>query len=189
MDSETTTQLAWLTEGRDVAVLYWPREADEAARLESEGIAHLLLVEDGAAPPVSASCLEDWLMLPATDREVHIRLVNLAKRAANHPRRPSVDEFGQLKYGARSVFLSPIDNRLARALIENFGAVVAEPELIDQVWPEGATNQALRVHFSRLRQRIASLDLTIQCVRHAGYLMAESGTVNPGAVAASASSG
>jgi len=128
-------------------------------------------------------------MLPATDREVHIRLVNLAKRAANHPRRPSVDEFGQLTYGGRSVFLSPIDNRLARTLIERFGAVVAEQELIDQVWPEGATNQALRVHVSRLRQRIASLDLTIQCVRHTGYLMAETSTVNPRAVAASASSG
>jgi hypothetical protein len=189
MDSNTTTQLAWLTEGRDVAVLYWPREAEEAARLEREGVAHLLLVEDGEAMPVSASCLEDWLMLPATDRELQIRLVNLARRAARHPRRPSVEEFGQLKYGGRSVFLSPIDNRLARALIDNFGAVVAEQALIDHVWPEGATNQALRVHVSRLRQRISSLDLTIQCVRHAGYLMAETGTVNPGAVAASESSG
>jgi hypothetical protein len=173
MNSDTTTYLAWLTEGRDVAVLYWPREADEAARLDGQGIAHLLLVAEGEAPPVSSSCLEDWLSLPASDREIHIRLVNLAKRAANHPRRPSVDEFGQLSYGGRGVFLSPIDHRLARALVESYGTVVAEQELIEQVWPEGATNQALRVHVSRLRQRIRPLELTIRCVRHTGYVMTE----------------
>jgi len=168
MNSEKTSHLAWLTEGRDVAVLYWPREADEAERLEAQGLARLLLVEEGEAPPVSSSCLEDWLTLPATEREIQIRLVNLARRAANHPRRPVINEFGQLKFGSGFAFLSPIDHRLAEALIERYGTVVEEQELLDFVWPEGATNQALRVHVSRLRQKLLPLELTIRCVRHAG---------------------
>ncbi len=165
--------LTWITETRNVAVLRWPAEAEEAERLEREGIPHLLLVEPDAAPPVTGSCFEDWLTLPASDLEVRTRMLGLARRAAHHSPVPSVDELGHLSYRGRSTFLSPIDQRLAHLLIDRFGAVVAERALIDFVWPEGATNQTLRVHVSRLRQRVEPIGLTITCVRQKGYVMGE----------------
>ena len=145
----------------------------EAHRLDRQGIPRLLLVGPDATPPTTGSCLEDWLRLPATDLEIQARLVNLAKRAAHHPRPPTVDELGQLTHRGRSLFLSPIDQRLAQALVENFGAIVTETELIETVWPEGASNQVLRVHVSRLRQRLQPLELTIKCARNTGYVLAE----------------
>jgi hypothetical protein len=173
MDAMDTARLDWLTESRDVAVLYWPAEAEEAERLDRGGIPHLLLVDPEATPPSSGSCFEEWLTLPASDLELHARLVNLAKRAASHPRPPAVDDFGQLTHRGGSIFLSPIDQRLVQALIENYGGIVADSELIRMVWPEGASNQVLRVHVSRLRQRLKPLGLTIKCARKAGYVIGE----------------
>ena len=173
MTNSDVSNVSWLTESRGVVVLQWPDESAEAQRLEGEGVPHLLLVADGAAPPVTGSCFEDWLSLPATDLEIRTRLVGLAKRAAHHSPRPQVDEVGQCTHRGRSVFLSPIDQRLAQMLVEHFGSVVTERELIAHVWPEGATNQALRVHVSRLRQRVEPIGLNITCARGTGYVITE----------------
>jgi DNA-binding response OmpR family regulator len=159
-------------------VLNWPEEAEEAERLEKEGIPRLLLVAVGATPPTSGSCLEDWLALPASDLEVEARLTNLARRAANHPRPPTIDAFGQLTYRGRSRFLSPVEQRLAQTLIESFGAIVEEGDLRTKVWSDGASEQRLRVHVSRLRRRLLPIDLTIKCVRNAGYLMCEASALD-----------
>jgi hypothetical protein len=173
MEAMESTRLAWLTESREVAVLYWPDEAEEADRLDRGGIPHLLLVDPHATPPVSGSCLREWITLPANDVELQARLANLAKRAASHPRPPAIDDFGQLVHRGNSLFLSPIDQRLAQTLVESFGGIVADKTLIETVWPAGGTNQVLRVHVSRLRQRLKPLGLTIKCARNAGYVMAE----------------
>ena len=175
MASVDISDVSWLTATRDVAVLHWPAEQAEAERLVQEGAPHLLLVAQGEDPPVTGACLEDWLTLPATDAEIRARMLGLAQRAAHHNRVPRVDDLGHLSHRGRSVFLSPIDQRLAHALIERFGEVVAEPALIEAVWPEGATNQALRVHVSRLRQRIAPIGLNVKCVRSSGYVMTDGG--------------
>jgi DNA-binding response OmpR family regulator len=84
-----------------------------------------------------------------------------------------VSEFGELSHRGRSLFLSQLDQRVAELLVEQFGAVIPESELRNQVWPEGATQQALRVHVSRLRRRIAPLGLTIISIRCKGYVMRE----------------
>jgi len=173
MPSLATTNTGWLTATRDVVVLHWPAESTEATRLRAEGIPHLLLVEEGAEPPLTGSCLEDWLTLPTTDLEIRARLLGVAQRAVHHNRLPRVDELGHLSHRGRSVFLSPTDQRLAHALIDRFGEVVPEQELIEFVWPEGATNKALRVHVSRLRQRIVPIGLRVTCVRSSGYVMTD----------------
>jgi hypothetical protein len=175
MASVDISNVSWLTATRDVVLLQWPAEAAEAQRLVRDGVPHLLLVADGETPPVTGACLQDWLALPATDAEIRARMLGLVQRAANHYRVPHVDELGHLSHRGRSVFLSPIDQRLAHALIEHFGQVVAELDLIEAVWPEGATNQALRVHVSRLRQRIVPIGLRVKCVRSSGYVMTEGG--------------
>jgi Transcriptional regulatory protein, C terminal len=173
VDSTDVARLTWLTQSREVVVLYWPAQADEAQRLDRQCIPHLLLVDSGSTPPSFTSCLGDWMTLPASDLELQTRLVNLAQRAASHPRPPIVDDLGQLTYRGRSLFVSPIDQQLLHVLVESFGAIVTEAALIEKVWPEGAKNQVLRVHLSRLRRRLAPLGLTIKCARNAGYVMAE----------------
>ena len=97
----------------------------------------------------------------------------LEHRASKHPARPTVDEYGQIAHRGRALFLSPLDQRIARLLVECFGAVVHDNELLDQVWPVGGSSQALRVHVSKLRRRVAAIGLTITSVRNVGYVMRE----------------
>ncbi len=169
--SSACARLAWLRQSGDVVVLHWPGEADQAGQLDAIGVPHLLLVDAGADPPASGSCLRDWVWADAPDTEVETRLVTLAGRAACHPSRPTLDDFGQLAYRDASLFLSPLDQRLARALIDRFGELVGEHDLLAAAWPAGASEGALRVHVSRLRRRLMPFGLSITCVRAAGYVM------------------
>jgi DNA-binding response OmpR family regulator len=109
--------------------------------------------------------------MPATDADVLARLHALEHRLKNHPQLPTIDQYGELTYRQGSVFLSPIEQRLAQALIERIGDVITDDELCTTVWPEGANTQSLRVVVSRLRGRIAPLGLKIECVRDVGYVM------------------
>jgi len=155
----------------DVVVLRWPEQAADVRRLDALGVPRLLLVEPGAAPPETASCLQDWIRLPADDGDVRARIAVLSLRPACHPSRPEVDDVGQLSYRGWSIFLSPLDERLCRVLIEHFGCLVDEDTLEHLGWPGGATVQAVRVQVSRLRRRIAPLGLGITRARNSGYVM------------------
>lgn len=155
----------------DVVVVRWPEQAADVRRLDALGVPRLLLVEPGAAPPETASCLQDWIRLPADDADVRARIAVLALRPACHPSRPAIDDVGQLSYRGWSTFLSPLDERLARALIAHFGHLVAEDMLEHEGWPDGTSVQAVRVQMSRLRRRIAPLGLGITRARNSGYVM------------------
>ena len=163
--------MIWLSQHRDVQVLRWPDDASE--RLDSAAGPCLWLVAPDARPPDATSCLEDWTWLPASEVEIQARLAALVTRAANHPAPPALDEFGQLIYHGRSLYLSPTDELIVRALIDVFGEVVGDDQLLEAAWPDGGTPQALRVHISRLRRRLAPLGLALRCIRGAGYLMAD----------------
>jgi hypothetical protein len=167
------SRLVYAGISRDVVVLRWPEQEGERERLEHLGIPRLLIVESGVAPPNGDSCLEDWLRLPADDCDVRARLLSLARRAQRHPMVPVVDDFGQLTHRGVSVFLSPVDQRVAEVLVESFGTAVRDEELARRAWPAGSSGQTLRVHISRLRRRIAQLGLTITSVRNVGYVLHE----------------
>jgi Transcriptional regulatory protein, C terminal len=170
---EAVGRLVYASMSRDVVVLRWPEQGAERERLERLAIPRLLIVEAGTEPPPSESCLEDWLRLPAEDCDVRARLLALSRRAACHPMVPVLDDFGQLTHRGVSVFLSPVDQRVAQVLVESFGAAVRDAELARRAWPAGSSEQTLRVHISRLRRRISELGLTITCVRNVGYVMRE----------------
>lgn len=153
----------------NVVVMRWPEQRAEAERLFSLGVPVLWLVEPRSSPPSSSTCLEDWLRLPADDQDVRARLEALSMRAAHHPAVPELDGFGQLSFAGRRVFLSLIDERVARVLVESFDRVVAEDRLLYDVWPDGGKTNKVRVHISRLRKRLLPLDLEITAVRHHGY--------------------
>jgi len=166
---------------RDVVVLRWPDEAPEVERLAAAHLPRLLLVESEADPPEGGDCEQDWIRLPADNRDVSARLRALGDRAARHHALPEVDEHGRLHHRARWVSPSPIEQRLVAVMVERFGAVVTTEELLARAWSEDPpTSNALRVHMTRLKKRIGPLGLTIRGVRPSGYVLEESGVREAG---------
>ena len=76
----------------DIVVVRWPSEQADRERLADQGRPRLLLVAPDAEPPDGRDCLEDWIRLPAEDRDVAARLHSLEVRAARHQPVPEADE-------------------------------------------------------------------------------------------------
>jgi Transcriptional regulatory protein, C terminal len=155
----------------DVVVVRWPEQRNEAERLARLERPHLLLVEPGVDPPQLHGCLNDWIRLPTTDRDIRARRAALAARAEHHPPAPTLDAYGELSFRGRRVFLSPIDQRLATLLIRRYGHAVADAELFACVWHNEGEPARVRGHISRLRKRIQPLGLEITAIRGFGYRM------------------
>ena len=156
----------------DVVVVRWPEDRAEVRRLAAANVPRLLLVAADADAPPDGGCEQDWIRLPALDRDVAARLEALAGRAARHASAPELDDHGRLHFHGRWVAPSPVEHRLVSALVERFGDVVAAEELLGRAWPdEVPQSNALRVHLARLRRRIAPIGLCVRVVRPAGYVL------------------
>jgi DNA-binding response OmpR family regulator len=156
----------------DVVLVRWPEEDARLRQLRDTGSPRLLLLNGESEPPESADCLEDWIRLPADDRDVRARVARLSSRADTQQPAPEVDGDGLLRYRSRWVALSPVESALAITLVDRFGAVVGRDTLARRAWPDGTpTRNALDVHMLRLRRRIASLGVEVRTVRSRGYLM------------------
>lgn len=158
----------------DVALLRWPAEERRRSELAQASRPRLLLVEAGEDPPAPADCLEDWVILPATDVELSHRVRALLQRGCRHQLRvrPWLDGDGVLRMGDAWTTLPPVESRLAGALMDRFGAVVSRDALARAGWPGGAPGRnALDVHLVRLRRRVGPVGLVIRTVRSRGYLL------------------
>jgi hypothetical protein len=107
----------------DVVLVRWPEENLHLGELRGAGTPRLLLVGPDASPPDSVDPLEDWIRLPAEDRDVRARVATLEARASNGAAVPEIDDDGLLRFRDRWVSLSPVERELAGALVERFGAV------------------------------------------------------------------
>ena len=174
MDAIGAARFSWLIESRDVAVLYWPDEADEAERLEREGMPHLLLVDPEATPPTSGSCLAGVADAAGARR-----------RAPDPARRTSPS-------GPRAI-PAPTDGRRVRAA--DAPRQVALPVAASTICSRSADRDlrddrdrrrphrarvarrgdepGARVHVSRLRQQLRPLGLAIKCAANSGYMMTD----------------
>ncbi len=160
----------------DVVLLRWPDEQARRDELLSTAQPRLLLLEDGAAPPVPGDDLEDWIRLPAGEADLHARVEGLRRRIeARVAPLPKLDEDGVLRLASHWVSLPPVEARLMGALLERYGAVVSRDALGRAGWPAGSPGRnALDVHMLRLRRRLEPLDLVIRTVRSRGYLLERS---------------
>lgn len=151
----------------------WPAEQARRVELQREGRARLLLLEGGAAPPSAVDELEDWIRIPAEERDRDARIEQLRRRAAGRSSAPPrLDADGVLRFGDRWVALPPVEARLISALVERYGAVVSRDALARAGWPAGAPGRnALDVHVLRLRRRLGPLALAIRTVRSRGYVL------------------
>lgn len=157
----------------DVALVRWPDDGDRRELLVTQGVPRLLLVRDGSDPPPPPDCLEDWIRVPADEREVRDRVDYLRRRSGYHEdAAPALDEHGVLRYHGRWVSLPPVEARLMTALLERLGSVVSRDALSRAGWPGGiAGRNALDVHVLRLRRRLEDVGLAIRTVRARGYLL------------------
>ena len=150
----------------------WPLERERLERLRAEGRPRLVLVEDGAPPPVSADVLEDWIRVPAEEVDLRARADGLARRADAQAAPPTLDGDGVLRVESRWVALPPVEARLVAALLNRIGAVVSRDALARAGWPSGAPGRnALDVHVLRLRRRLSGVGIAIRTVRSRGYLL------------------
>jgi DNA-binding response OmpR family regulator len=157
----------------DVVLVRWPAEESRRDELRQAGRPRLLLLENGAAPPVTGDALEDWIRVPAGEIDLRARVDGLLQRAsADLEPSPALDEDGVLRLGDRWVSLPPVEARLTAALLDRYGAVVSRDALARAGWPAGAPGRnALDVHMLRLRRRLSPLALAIRTVRSRGYLL------------------
>src|SRR4051812_15533990 len=156
----------------EVEELQLPADSNRLAKLREMGAPRLIVVSDDTEPPLPLDCLEDWVVVGASTREIEARRRALALRASQHAVRPALDDDGLLHHRDSWVSLSPVEQMLASAMLDRFGAVVTREVLADRAWPNGVpTRNALDVHVLRLRRRIAPLGLEIRTVRSRGYLM------------------
>ena len=159
--------------GKDVVLVRWPDDGIRRELLIADRVPRLLLLCDGADPPVPPDCLEDWVRMPCDEVEVRTRVEHLRLRIHSHrDETPALDDDGVLRYGGRWVSLPPVEARLTAALLDRFGAVVSRDSLGRAGWPSGVNGRnALDVHVLRLRRRIAPIGLAIRTVRARGYLL------------------
>jgi len=150
----------------------WPEEEDRLTGLQTTSTPRLLFVEGGGEPPDSGDCLQDWVRVPVDERELRSRVTALVARAERHGRRPEIDGDGLLRFRTRWVDLPRVEHALAAALVDRFGAVVGRETLARAAWPQDRPSRnALDVHMSRLRRRIAPIGLGVRTVRSRGYLL------------------
>jgi len=156
----------------DVVRLRWPAETELRERLRRHGTPRLLVVADGDVPPDDIDVLEDWTRVGAPERDVAARALTLSLRAARLRPAPYFDGDGLLRCGRSFVALSPLETRVATALVHRLGHLV-DPQTIAQVgWPEGApTATTMTTAMRRLRDRVQHIGLVLTVVNSKGWVL------------------
>jgi DNA-binding response OmpR family regulator len=157
-----------------VELVHWPRDEVLRRRLARAGVARLLLVEQDADAPVGIGVDEDWVRLPADERELWTRAERLSRLSAALDRELPVLHDGRvLTHGTGTVVLSKSEAVAIRLLLDSIGTVVPRGVLDDALWPDGppGSGRALDALIERLRRRLVGLHLCIRSVRNKGFLI------------------
>ena len=162
-----------------VEMLRWPADVARRDELAERGLPRLLLVAEGVAPPRLGRD-EDWIRLPADERDVWTRLQQLAERHDERRRRPRLIDGIVLEYGGRTTVQAKGDAALLGLLVGRF--VHLAPG--DELWPDGGGTRKLAIaRASRLRTRLAPAGLAVHTVRSRGVLLDHVGHGGPAGVA------
>jgi hypothetical protein len=156
----------------EVKLLRWPAESARRARYQALGVPRLLVLEGGVPAPVCSDVREDWVRPPMTEGDLRARIATLLAKAEAH-RLPQLDPYGILRFGDRSITVSPSQIDLLDCLIRRFGSLVPRAALLQCLpsRPGAFSRNALDLHIMRLRRRIQPVDLVIRTVYRRGYLL------------------
>lgn len=95
------------------------------------------------------------------DEETATRVVALPEHTQCLDDLPVIGPRGQLTYHNCTVYLSERNALLASVFVYHFGTELSDLELLERVWPDGATRHTLRWHLRRLDRRLGRVGLTI----------------------------
>jgi hypothetical protein len=153
-----------------VIVVAWPEHAARVADLARTRTPHLILVASGAEPPrTTDDDLSAWIGLPAAERDIQAKIVELRSRAS--VARPILGDHGLLWRGTRWVALSPIEARLTAAFVARPGRVLSRARLEKTGWPDGRPSErSVDARIKALRRRVAPMGMRIHTVRGQGYI-------------------
>jgi len=169
--SSTTTTTTSTASQAKVELLRWPADAGRRDELAADHRPRLLLVAAGVTPP-RLDREEDWIRVPADERDLWSRLQRLAELHDQRRRRPQLSDGVVLDHGGRSVIVSAGEGAVLRPLLDRFGQLVRWDELIGTLWPDGNGTMKLAVaRVSRLRVRIAPTGLAVHNIRGRGVLL------------------
>jgi DNA-binding response OmpR family regulator len=177
--------------GADLVVLDWglPRldglEVCTRLRVESDVPIIMLTVRDTDDNVIAAldAGADEYIVKPFSPRQLMARIRALLRRASKEVQEqlqagPLVldPERREARYGqAEPVHLTPLEERLLRALMQNPDRVLSNDTLILRVWgPGGATNEMLKQLVYRLRSKLepdAAVPTLIETVPNAGYVL------------------
>jgi hypothetical protein len=157
----------------DVALLRWPAQEDQRARLEEDDRPRLLLLSRSCLAPVCSDELEDWVREPLDPDELEARTAKLRYLAGLRALRPRVDEHGLIRVGDRWVDLPPVQLPVASLLISRFGRVVSAEEIQAVYLNAGGSvhPKAVKAMVGRVKRRLSELDLVLMNIRDRGYLL------------------
>lgn len=125
------------------------------------------------APPPTCGPLEDWIRLPIERDDLIVRADRLLDRARARSPLPVEVVDGVLRAGELVEVLSPQEERLMRALLDQPGQLVPREDLIAATWPDGAPSdpRALDNRVKTLRRRLEAFPLRLHTVRSRGLLV------------------
>jgi DNA-binding response OmpR family regulator len=158
----------------DVVLVHWPEDEGRRQALVAQGAPCLLLVAPDCDPPVLEGNLEDWIRVPADERDLYARIRRLHDLAAPLADLPTVDEEDLFHHGGRWIGLPASEAALARVLLANFGKLVGRQQLETELLTGGEGSRVIDSQVHRLRHRIAPLRFTVTAVRGRGYVLENS---------------
>jgi len=167
VDDDTTTSR------EAVEILRWPLDA--ARRDGRRCRACLWLLPPGELPP-ELGADEDWIRVPADERDIHARLQRLTGRIGAsgplHPEEVSVGPDGLVERLGQRVYLPRIEASLLGRLGRTPDAVVTRRALAVAAWgDEERTGRLLDSRIFSLRGRLGPLGLAIHTIRGRGYVL------------------
>jgi hypothetical protein len=153
-----------------VELVRWPRDAERRLLLRRAGIPCLLLVDQDTLPPTPLALTEDWMFVPADERDLHARAWRLAHYIGRLDASAPVLADGVLHRGDHIVVLTASEQIVAASLLDAAGGVVGRHELEARLWPQGPpSDRALDDVVYRLRRRCTEVGLRIRAVRGRGF--------------------
>jgi two-component system, OmpR family, response regulator len=159
-----------------VSVLSWPQDAHVRAHLAAFRQPRILLVEQGATPPVPVDELEDWVRTPTDPEDLGARSRELHRRATDVvPQAPTIDDQGLLWVGRRWVDLTPAQAPVVSLLVENLERVVRYEAVVSTYERVGGSSHAasVRTLLTRIGHRVRPVGLDLVTVRRRGVLLTQ----------------
>ena len=107
----------------------------------------------------------------AIDETAATSIATLTQREPRAEHMPIIGPRGLFSYRDRTVYLSERNAILAGVFVYRFGAEVSDVELLERVWPDGATRRTLHWQLRRLERRLRRVGLTIFDTGYRSYVL------------------